>query len=178
MYYKKLVGNKIYLSPCDIENETKILTVWMNEDEELAIYNGFYGSLVGEEKVKEMLLKWNEGPFLFSIINLETNEFMGQVSFFGIDSHEQYATMGIFLGKDYRKKGYGKEAIQLAIDYLFKTQRFNAIHLEVFSYNQNAYEMYRKFGFKECGRWHQVRYHDGISQDIILMELLREEYIK
>ena len=96
----------------------------MNEDEELAIYNGFYGSLVGEEKVKEMLLKWNEGPFLFSIINLETNEFMGQVSFFGI------------------------------------------------------YEMYKKFGFKECGRWHQVRYHDGISQDIILMELLREEYIK
>ena len=25
----------------------------MNEDEQLAIYNGFYGSLVGEEKVRE-----------------------------------------------------------------------------------------------------------------------------
>ena len=176
MYYKKLVGEKVYLSPIDIENETKILTKWMNEDQELAIYNGFYGSLVGEEKVREMLMKWNEGPFTFSIVNYQTNEFMGQISFFGIDSHEQYATMVIFLGQEYRKRGYGKEAIQLAIDYLFKTQRYNAIHLEVFSYNQNAFEMYKKFGFKECGRWHQVRYHDGVSQDIILMELLREKY--
>ena len=175
MYYRKLVGEHVYLSPVDIEHETKILTKWMNEDEELAIYNGFYGSLLGEEKVKEMLIKWNEGPFLFSIVNNQTNEFMGQISFFGIDAHEQYATMGIFLGKEYRKKGYGKEAMHLAIDYLFNTQRYHAIHLEVFSYNQNAYEMYKKMGFVECGRWHKVKYHQGISQDIILMELLKED---
>ncbi len=178
MYYKKLVGEHVYLSPVDIDNETKILTNWMNEDEELAIYNGFYGSLLGEEKVREMLLKWNEGPFLFSIVNKETNEFMGQVSYFGMDSHEQYITVGIFLGKEYRNKGYGKEAMNLSIDYLFNTQRFNAIHLEVFSYNQNAYEMYKKMGFVECGRWHKVRFHEGKSQDVILMELLREEYYK
>ena len=174
MYYKKLVGNNVYLSPIDIDNEVKKLTKWMNEDPEIAIFNGFYGSLLGEEKVKEMLMKWNEGPFTFSIINKENDEFMGQISFFGIDSQEQYATLGIFLGKEYRNKGYGKEAMKIAIDYLFKTQRYNAIHLEVFSYNTKAYEIYKSVGFKECGRWHKVRYHDGISQDIILMELLKE----
>lgn len=176
MYYKKLVGEHVYLSPIDIDNETKILTKWMNEDKEIAIYNGFYGSLLGEEKVREMLMKWNEGPFLFSIVNKETNEFMGQVSYFGMDSHEQYITVGIFLGEKYRNQGYGKEAMNLSIDYLFNTQRFNAIHLEVFSYNKKAYEMYKKMGFVECGRWHKVRYHEGISQDVILMELLREDY--
>lgn len=175
MYYKKLVGEKVYLSPMDIPNEIKIMTKWVNEDCDIAYYNGFYGSLLGEEKVGEMLNKWNEGPFSFSIVSLDNDEFLGHISLFGMDSHEQYATMGIYVGKEFRRCGYGKEAIQLLIDYAFQTQRFNAIHLEVFSYNKNAYEVYKKLGFKECGRWHQVRYHDGISQDVILMELLREE---
>lgn len=176
MYYKKLIGEKIYLSPMDIENESKIMTKWVNEDQEVAYFNGFYGSLLGEEKVKEMLNKWNEGPFSFSIVSLDKNEFVGHISLFGMDSHEQYATMGIYIGKEYRQKGYGKEAIQLLIDYAFTTQRFNAIHLEVYAYNTNAYQAYKKLGFVECGRWHQVRYHEGRSQDVILMELLREDY--
>ncbi len=176
MYYKKLVGERLYLSPIDIENEVKTMTKWMNEDEDIAHFNGFYGSLLGEEKVREMMSKWNEGPFIFSIVSQEKNEFMGHVSLFGMDSHEQFVTMGIYLGKEFRHCGYGQEAIRLLLRYIFDFQRFNAIHLEVFSFNKNAIKAYQKLGFKECGRWHKVKYHQGQLHDIIMMELLREDF--
>ncbi len=174
MYYKKLVNDHLYLSPMDIENETAIMTTWLNEDQDIAYFNGFYGSLLGEEKTHELLNKWNEGPYSFSIISRQENAFMGHISLFNFDSHEQYATMGIYLGKEYRHQGYGKEAMELLIEYAFSVLRLNAIHLEVFSYNTHAIEVYQKMGFVECGRWHQARYHLGKSHDIVLMELLRK----
>ena len=178
MYYKKICSEHLYLSPMDIENEVDIMTRWVNEDTDIAYYNGFYGSLLGKEKVQEMMLKWNEGPFGFSIVSKEDDTFMGHVSFFNPDGHEQYITMGVYLGKEYRHKGLGKEAMSLAIHYMFQTQRFHAIHLEVFSFNQKAIEVYKKLGFVECGRWHKARYHMGESHDVILMELFREEFYK
>ena len=134
----------------------------------------------------EVFIVEQECPYLdcddkdFNSYHLFSEENGEIVSYLRIieNGNSQISIGRVIVRKNYRKKGYGKEAIQLAINYLFKTQRYNAIHLEVFSYNQNAYEMYKKFGFKECGRWHQVRYHDGISQDVILMELLRKEYCK
>ena len=176
MYYKKLVGKQVYLSPMDLKNEVETMTKWMNEDEDIAHFNGFYDSLMGEEKVEALLTKWNEGPYLFSIVHKETDTFMGHVSLFNADSHQQYITLGIYLAKEYRHQGYGKEAMQLVIDYMFNTQRYHAIHIEVFSYNTHALEIYKKLGFKECGRWHKARYHMGESHDIIMMELFREDF--
>lgn len=174
MYYKKLVGEHLYLSPIDLENEVKLMTKWLNEDEDIAYNNGFYGSLLGEEKIQNMMSKWNEGPFIFSIVNLKDDSFMGHVSLFDFGPHEQFATMGIYLGKEYRHQGLGQEAIRLLIQYVFATLRLNAIHLEVFSFNSHAIRSYEKMGFKECGRWHKALYHQGKSHDLIMMELLRE----
>ena len=175
MYYKKIIGDHLYLSPMDIDHEADIMTKWLNEDQDIAFNNGFYGSLLGKEKIVEMMNKWNEGPFSFSIVSFDKNEFMGHISLFGMDAHEQYATMGIYLGKEYRRHGYGKEAIQLLVNYAFNTQRYNAIHLEVFGFNTHAVETYKKLGFVECGRWHKAKYHLGEYHDVILMELLKQD---
>ena len=65
---------------------------------------------------------------------------MGHVSMFNMGHHELYTTMGIYIGQEYRGNGYGKEAIQLVIDYLFNTQRYESIQLQVFGYNKKAYD--------------------------------------
>ena len=43
-------------------------------------------------------------------------------------------------------------------------------------YHKKAYEVYKKIGFKECGRYHKALYHESKYHDIILMELLKENY--
>lgn len=172
MYYKKLISDNFYLSPCDIDNEYQILTKWINEDEDITYGNGFYTKLLGDIKVKEMMEKWNEGPYMFSIVS-HKNEFIGHINLFDVYDHE-YATLGIYIGKKYRHQGYGKKAIKLLVDYAFNYLNLRAIHLNVFSYNNSAYEIYKAIGFKECGRWHNVRYCNGKYYDEVMMELLRD----
>lgn len=174
MYYKKLVGKRVYLSPADIDNEVKFMTKWLNEDEDLIYQNGFYRSLLGEGKVKEMLEKWNEGPYMFSIIN-ENDEFMGHVSLFNTNGRS--LTLGIYLADEFRSKGYGSEAMRLVCDYVFDELGYENIHLEVFSYNTGAIKFYKRAGFKICGVWHNERYAHGRLHDVIMMEYLKQDHL-
>ena len=174
MYYRKIEGDKIYLSPMDKKNEIPLLTRWFNEDPSIACNNGFISSVSNEEDISEMVDKWNESGMIFSIINKKTNEFMGHVSFFGADGNKTFITMGIYIAEEYRQNGYGLEAIELSTDYMFRFQIYKSIHLEVFSYNDGAYKLYQKAGFKECGRYHNSRSFNGKYYDIILMELLKD----
>ena len=173
MYYRKIEGDKIYLSPMDKNNEIPLLTKWFNEDESIAYNNGFISSISNEENISEMVDKWNESGMIFSIINKKTNEFMGHVSFFGADNNKTFITMGIYIAEEYRGNGYGLEAIKLSTEYMFRFHVYRSIHLEVFSYNEGAYRLYQKAGFKECGRFHNSRYFNGKFYDIILMEMLK-----
>ena len=171
MYYRKIEGDKIYLSPMDKNNEIPLLTKWFNEDESIAYNNGFISSISNEENISETVDKWNESGMIFSIINKENDEFMGHVTLFNVSQYQ--ATMGIYIGDKYRHHGYGREAIEMLMNYAFNTINLKAIHLEVFGYNEHAKAVYESLGFKECGRWHDVLYHDGRFHDIILMEYVR-----
>ena len=173
MYYRKIEGEKIYLSPMDKNNEIPLLTKCFNEDEAIAYNNGFISSISNEENISETVDKWNESGMIFSIINKETDEFMGHVSFFGADNNKTFITMGIYIAEEYRGNGYGLEAIKLSTEYMFRFHVYRSIHLEVFSYNEGAYRLYQKAGFKECGRFHNSRYFNGKFYDIILMEMLK-----
>lgn len=175
MYFRKLNGEGFYLSPADVNNEAEALCKWMNEDEAIAHFNGFYNSLVSYEKCAEKLAKWAEGPFFFSIVS-DNNEFMGHISVFNIGHNDLYGTIGIYLAKEYRGRGFGKKALKLVIEYLFNATRFEAIHIEVFSFNKKAYEIYKSLGFKVAGVYHNSLYHMSELKDIIMMEMLRKDY--
>lgn len=118
MYYRKIEGDKIYLSPMDKNNEIPLLTKWFNEDESIAYNNGFISSISNEENISETVDKWNESGMIFSIINKETDEFMGHVSFFGADNNKTFITMGIYIAEEYRGNGYGLETIKLSTEYM------------------------------------------------------------
>ena len=173
MYYRRLVGEKLYLSPADISNEYKTMTRWLNEDHDLIYQNDFYRRLLGEDKTKEMLENWSTGPYMFSVVRDEDDAFMGHVSLFNINQHS--VTLGIYLGPEYRAKGYGKEAINLIKNYIFDDLGYRSIHIEVLSYNKRAIKFYKSLGFVICGIWHQERYAGGKYYDIILMEYLKEK---
>ncbi|MDD2591711.1 MAG: GNAT family protein [Erysipelotrichaceae bacterium] len=177
MYYKKLIGDKVYLSPMAIENEVKIITKWFNEDEEIAANNGFIQSVISEDTTKTMLQSWSEGDCSLSIIKIENDEFIGHISLFNPKKYELGATMGIYINKENRFKGYGSEAIKLLLSYAFDELNYHFVRVEVFAYNQDAVKTYEKCGFKQVGKWRQSRYHHGVYHDIILMDIIKDEFI-
>jgi RimJ/RimL family protein N-acetyltransferase len=76
----------------------------------------------------------------------------------------------------YLSQGYGREAVQLLLDWAFRVQNYRRIWLDTLATNERAIRSYRACGFVEEGRLRQHFYHDGEYVDAVLMGLLRNEW--
>jgi RimJ/RimL family protein N-acetyltransferase len=174
VYFRKLVGKKCYLSPIDINDAGKF-TEWLN-DLELTINLTLYNSIINVENEKVFLENLSK-EHNYSIIDLETNELIGNCGFLNIEHVNQTAETGIFIGnKKFWNKGYGTEALSLLIDYGFKALNFHNIMLKVYEYNKSAIKCYEKIGFIPIGKRRDALYRNMERHNIIFMDILANEF--
>ena len=176
-YFRKLVGEHIYLSPIRVEDVEKY-TGWMN-DFETTDYTGRSSQIYTVENER----KWLEGSIedksnqIFGIVDLENDKLIGNCGIYKIDSKNRTATLGIFIGdKEERNKGYGTETIKLLLDYGFNYLNLHEIQLDVMSFNERAIRCYEKAGFKQYGRRRESEYVNGKYYDRISMDILKSEF--
>jgi RimJ/RimL family protein N-acetyltransferase len=175
--YKRLVGAKCYLSPVSQE-DAEGWTKWDN-DLDVAVPLGSEACTpVSIEKSREWIdLAIKKQDPIFSIIDLETDRLIGRVLLFGVSQIDRQANIGIVIGeKDYWDRGYGAEALSLMLDHAFNALNLNSVMLGTFDYNERAIACYRKLGFKLIGRRRQARILGERKYDLVLMDLLAEEF--
>ena len=174
-YFKKLVGDRIYLSPRNSE-DVEIFTEWLN-DFETTDYIGRSSALVTLEGEKKYLEENSNPEAVFVIVTLDKDKMIGTVGLENINWLDRTATLGIFIGdKEYRDKGYGTEAIKLILEYGFKYLKMHNIKLHLMSFNERALKCYKKCGFKEIGRRRESAFLDGKYYDTIIMDILENEF--
>ena len=174
MYFKKLVGNKCYLSPIDAK-DAEMFTGWLN-DIEILFNLQLYGSIISLETEKEFLINLSK-EHNYSIINLETEELIGICGFLDIDHVNQTAEIGIFIGnKHFWDKGYGTEALSLIIDYGFKALNLHNIILKVYEFNKRAIKCYEKIGFKKIGIRREAVHRNLDKHNVIYMDILSKDF--
>lgn len=175
-FYKKMVGENIYLSPFDAEDEELYAkwAEWMNDETVGGNYGGHQNlvTLTSAKKTIEELRGYR-----FSIILLAHDVLIGHISIHDIDSLNRNAFLGVFIGgEENRNKGYGAEAIRLALAYGFKTLNLNNITLSVHADNAGAIACYQKVGFKEGGKRREWIFKDGKYIDKLYMDILAREF--
>lgn len=176
-YFKKVIGERIYLSPMNVEDAEKYMT-WMC-DRSVSDNLGntrMFNTIEGE---KDWILNAGKnGDVNFAIVKND-DTLLGNISLMKINRADRTCTLGIFIGdEENRNKGYGAEAIKLILDFAFNFQNMHNVDLEVFSYNKRAIKCYEKVGFKICGTRHEASYMDGKYHDIIQMEILDRDFNK
>ncbi|MGD9570163.1 MAG: GNAT family N-acetyltransferase [Sedimentibacter sp.] len=174
-YYKKLVGNKVYLSPMNIE-DAEIYVKWLND---FSVTDGIGTSnkITSLEFEKEWMSQ-NSSQYQFAIVRLTDDKLIGNCSIHGLDPLRQCSEVGLFIGdEENRSKGYGQEVLNLLLDYGFNYLNLNNIMLKVFSFNDRAISCYKRVGFKEIGRRRQSYFLRGKFYDDVYMDILREEYL-
>ena len=174
-YFKKLLGERIYLSPRVIE-DAEIFTKWLN-DFEVTDYIGKSCSIMTVDAEKRYLEQHTNDESSFAIIDLKTDKMVGVVGIENIDHLHRIGTLGIFIGdENYRDNGYGTEAIRLVLDYGFNYLNLNNIDLNVFDFNKRAIACYEKCGFKISGKRRKSYFLDGKYYDNLQMDILAEEF--
>lgn len=102
---------------------------------------------------------------------------IGQCALFNFDTTAMTCELGIAIGdKAYWGQHYGREAIQLLLEYAFRMRNFRKVYLRVHAKNQRAYQAYRACGFLEEGRLRAHIWSNGEYDDLVYMGILRAEW--
>jgi RimJ/RimL family protein N-acetyltransferase len=176
MYFRKMTGENCFLSPIDV-NDVEKFTEWLN-DLEVTQYVTLYPQIISLTNEKEVLEHLSKNH-TYSIIDINTNELIGNCGLMDLDNLNQTGEVGIFIGnKKYWGNGYGAEALTLLMDYGFKALNLHNIFLRVYSFNERAIKCYEKIGFKIIGKRREALLRGKDRHDIIHMDILHDELYK
>ncbi len=174
-YYQKLKGERIYLSPINVEDTPKY-SEWIN-DMAVTVKIGRPWLSLSIQQEKEALEGMIKEGNHFAIILKDEDKLIGNCSLFMIDQLHSKAELGIMIGdKDYWNNGYGTEVIQLLLNYGFNILNLHNVLLRVFSFNERAIKCYIKCGFKEFGRRRESYVLGKKKYDEVYMDILSTEF--
>jgi len=122
---------------------------------------------------------WKDGGMTLAIEDKKTGEFLGTVSLFGISKQHKRAEFGIAVHKpENLGKGYGTDATRVMLWIAFHILGLNSVYLITLDFNERAQRAYEKTGFKKAGVFRQGAYLKGEFKDFIIMDILKEEFLK
>jgi RimJ/RimL family protein N-acetyltransferase len=75
-----------------------------------------------------------------------------------------------------RRKGYGSEAIEIIVDYLFLTKNIVRIQAETHPENIASQRVLEKAGFKKEGIIRKSFFSRGVWRDTAMFSIIREEW--
>lgn len=136
----------------------------INDIENVAKFIGERRTLLTEQdEIDYIKDKMDKDATMFSMLEKDTREFIGNIEFFNRVDDE--AEWGIVITSKMQNKGYGKEALRRSVEYGFNELDLKRIYLEVYANNTRAIHIYENCGFKE---------YDRTDVDVF-MEILKDE---
>ena len=100
-------------------------------------------------------------------------KFIGNCMYYDMDSINMQAELGIVIGdRDYWSNAYGYDVVTTLLDYLFTGRKLKRVYLHTLEWNKRAQRCFEKSGFKPVKMVHRL------SQDFVLMEVWREEWLE
>jgi len=162
-----LNGAKIYLRPFEVKDITSDYINWLN-DEEVNRYLESRFTVQTKESVTAYVKSFenNKNKMLFGIFDSQNHLHIGNISFSEINWSHLYGVIGLAIGrKEYWGKGFGREALQLIVDYGFNELKLHRLEAGAYSDNKNSIRIFEKLGFKI----------DGIQKEKYLLEKKRKD---
>lgn len=137
-------------------------------------------SLSDQEAWYESLQKTKHVNFMFTIVDIETNEAIGAAGLLYINWINRSADFSFYIGKDKAyidDEGMAKEAAALLIDYGFNNLNLNKIWMELYEFDIKKIAFFTKeFNFKQDGLLRQNCFEDGKYWDSVIISLLINDY--
>ena len=106
------------------------------------------------------------------MITSKTNEPLGFIDLFDFDARNKRAGVSIVLIDKHRQKGYGKDALNLLVNYSFTKLQLHQLYSNVLEGNLASLHLFKSLGFEEVGIKKDWRLYEGHYKNEYLFQLI------
>jgi len=173
-------GKNLYLSRIE-KKDMEHIYKWFSDIEFLRFYDYYPPVSQTKEEVDKTFNDYekDEKSDVFAIRLVDDDQIIGIAGYDDIIKQIKVATLFIGIGsKNSRGKGYGKEAIDILLNYGYNEMDFHRIQLNVLEFNDSAISLYEKSGFIKEGTYREFVLRDEKRYDLFLYGLLKNEWLK
>lgn len=168
-----LTGRKTFIRAVEFE-DARLISMWLNDRETNKYLDIIYplSKRYADSYVSEAE-EYNKRMFL---IDNEERKTIGLIAINDIKWEYRSCEIGIVIyDKNFRGRGYGKDALETTIDFLFNDMNMHLIHLKVAEENSSAIGLYKSLGFEVEGLLRERFYRNGIYGNIIVMSKINSK---
>lgn len=169
-------SDRVYLRALELE-DYKTTIRWRTDDRIWNMLGGtkYFVSEAYEKKwVEETIFKSNDVKL--AICLKENNRHIGNVYMTNVDLSNQSCHSHILIGEtDCWGKGYAKEALQLAVNYMFNERNIHRIQAMILQSNTQSLKMHEKCGYKIDGLLRDSVFKGGRWQNQYVMSILSSD---
>jgi L-phenylalanine/L-methionine N-acetyltransferase len=143
--------------------------IWKCYNAPLVVRNTLQLPYRSLDSVRELLTKGEEG--YHTLVAVVDGEVVGMIGLhvFSRPRINHRGEIGMMVRDDWQGKGVGKAMMQAVIDLADKWLNLARIELNVFTDNEPAIALYRKFGFEIEGTLRKHAFRDGEFVDSYVM---------
>lgn len=171
--------SRVYLRALEPE-DYKVSISWRKDDQIWNMLGGpkYFVSEAYEKKWVEDTI-FNSIDVKLAVCDINTGKYIGNVYMTDINQLNRTCVSHILIGgKSYWGQGYAKEALMLALDYMFNERNMNRVQAIVLESNVASLKMHQKCGYQIDGLLRQSVYKNGKYQNQYVLSLLKEDYLK
>jgi RimJ/RimL family protein N-acetyltransferase len=171
-----LPGEKVQLRalcPADFAQ----MVAWSRDEEVNRYLDGDYPAALDECSAWLKRVQSDRHAQHFAVTTLD-GKLIGDIELDHITWRSGDAELRIRIGEKHLwDKGFGTDAVMTLLKHAFMRLALKRVYLRVYAANTRAVRCYEKAGFRKEGRL-QRRMQNGVTAEIILMRILRSEYMQ
>lgn len=161
-------------------DDTQTVMGWYDDGDFARMFDSSPAYPRSEQSIRRWLDdagKSRDNAYAFAIRLLYSDDMIGYIDISDIMWNNRTAWMAIGIGDPaHRGKGYGYEAMLLALRFCFHEINLHRVQLTVFSYNTRGQRLYERLGFQREGVFREALLRDNTRHDMLLYGLLAHEW--
>ena len=170
---------RLLLRRFEYTDDENMLRYWVNDAAIQSMYSEPVYST--KQEVKGLLDQYIHGYekddyYRWAIVFRDTNECIGQIAFFLVDSKNHFGEIEYCIGSSFQQKGLATEATKAIIEYGFEKINLHKVQVCHKSINIPSKKVIEKCGFVYEGTLRDFFYMDDRYVDRLYYSILRDEY--
>jgi RimJ/RimL family protein N-acetyltransferase len=175
-----MVGDRVYLRPLEA-SDAPLLALGRHQETETFFDVGRvpYSEIAYEQWIERLCAEQPPEEIQLAICLKDGDDLIGMTGAGNLDWINRTGETEIYISSPaHRERGFGTEAKHLLLEYLFDRLQLEVVSSFILEMNERSASSVLRQGYRRAGRIKTLLVHQGRFHDVLVFDLLREDWVE